>query len=87
MLVLHPQIIGEPHYEELAAGDIVTALCDFYNPRTKRWENVPWFESANIKARMDAPNYRRPVTLRAKVAATWRAVPKWFKVKVLRKPV
>lgn len=84
MLVLHPKIIDEPNYEELAPGDIAGWLDSYYQLPSKQWTSVP-ASVVGLPIRFEGPNYRRPVSVRAKVGAAFRAAPKWLKSKVLRK--
>ncbi len=83
-LVLHPTIIGQPHWTLLNEGDPLTALTQYYPATRQRWENTPFFERDGLKCRMGNPPYRRPVSLRAKIAAVWAALPKVIKYRVLR---
>lgn len=86
MLRLHPKLIGIPDWRELTPDEPTTTLTQWYNVRSspKRWENVPWWTKDRFLVRLEGPNYREPITGRAKRSAVWAAAPKWFRTKILR---
>ena len=83
-LILSDSVIGAPDWEQIPVGDPTSTLTQWLNLRTKRWEPVGWFtEDGRTYLCRFENNYRRPVTLRAKIDAIWAARVKIFKRYVL----
>lgn len=83
MLVLSPQIIGDPHWEPLQIGDIPGALDQYYRIDRlghKAWTVSPFTAKDPFIVRIESPNYRRPVTLWGKTKAVWAAKGKLVKL-------
>ena len=81
MLILSPQIIGEPHYEELPPSYITGWLDSLYYPTTRTWMPIPP-TAVGLPIRPSGPNYRRPISLRAKIKAMVKMAPKWLMFKI-----
>ena len=75
MLILKPQVVGEPDWQLLEVGDIPGTLAQYYQirPTGNRWVVSPFTPKDRFVVRVESPNYRRPVTLWGKTQAVWAA--------------